>query len=248
MRRAIYFFFLLVLAGCASQRDFNSLKYQVDALQTRLTMMETKNEEKQRIIDQALKQQAELQNRYTELQTQLSTTQGSIDQLSASAGLTPAGGGESRISILEKDVQTLKDLIQPKGTSTPAPSPRTLYDSALEKYKAGMYDEAVQEFKTYLAQNPDPALTDNAYFWMGESLYALGRYEDAILSYDTVVKKYKDSDRLPEALYKEGLAFLKMGDNETGTIILQQVVKEYPKTDSAQKAKKALNNPPAGKG
>jgi tol-pal system protein YbgF len=248
MRRAIHFFLLLVLAGCASQRDFDNLKFQVDALQTRLVMMETKNAEKQRIIDQALKQQAELQNRYAELQTQLSTTQGSIDQLSASAGLTPGGGGESRISILEKDVQTLKDLIQPKGPSTPAPSPKSLYDSALEKYKTGMYDEAVQEFKTYLAQNPDPKLTDNAYFWMGESLYALGRYEDAILSYDTVVKKFKDSDKLPEALYKEGLAFLKMGDNETGTLILEQVVKEYPKTDSAQKAKKALKNPPAGKG
>jgi tol-pal system protein YbgF len=245
MRRAIYYVCLLILAGCASQRDFNNLRFQVDALQTRLAMMDTKNAEKQRIIDQALKQQAELQNRYTELQNQLFSIQGSIDQLSASAGLTPAGGGESRISLLEKDVQTLKDLLQIKGGAT---AQKSLYDSALEKFKAGKFDEAVQDFKSYLGQNPDPALAHNAYFLMGESLYALGRYEDAILSYDTVVKKFKDSDKIPEARYKQGMSLMKMGEKQEGELILQDLIEKYPKTDAAQKAKKALKNPPAGKG
>lgn len=39
-----------------------------------------------------------------------------------------------------------------------------------------------------------------------------------------------------------------MGDKDTGTLILQQVIKDHPKSDAAQKAKKALKNPPEGKG
>jgi tol-pal system protein YbgF len=246
MRRAIYLIFMVaILTGCATQRDLDSLKFQVDALQTRLTMMESKNAERQRFIDQALKQQAELHNQYVEMQNQLSAIQGSIDQLSASAGLTPGGGGQSRISNLEKEVQSLKNMLQNKVAP---PAQKSLYDSGLEKFKAGKFDEAIQDFKSFLSQNPDPGLVDNAYFWLGESLYAQGKYDDAILSYDTVVKKFKDSDKIPDALYKEGLAFLKMGDKDTAELVLQQVIKDHPKTDAAQKAKKALKNPPDGKG
>ena len=249
MKRVIPLVCLLMLAGCASQRDFNTLKVQVDTLQTRMALMETKNAERQRIVDQALKQQAELQNRYTEMQNQLFTVQGSIDELSASAGLTPAGGGQTRIGLLEKEVKPLKEQIQAKAPEAPAPVvQKSLYETALDKFKAGKFADAVEGFKSYLTQEPDPALAGNAYFWMGESLYALGRFDDAILSYDTVVKKFKDSSKLPDALYKEGLAFMKMGDKETGSLILQQLVKDHPNTDAAQKAKKALANPPAGKG
>jgi tol-pal system protein YbgF len=250
MRRIIcLLFFLAILTGCASQQDLNSLKFQVDALQTRVTQMESKNAEKQRFIDQALKQEAELHNQYQEMQNQLAAIQGSIDQLSASAGLTPGGGGQSRISNLEKDVQSLKEALQNKAAvvspTTPAVQ-KTLYENALDKFKAGKYDDAIQDFKTYISQNPDAALVGNAYFWIAEALYAQTKYDDAILNYDTVVKKFKTSDKLPDALYKEGMAFFKMGDKDTGTLILQQVIKDHPKSDAAQKAKKALKN--EGKG
>ena len=159
--------------------------------------------------------------------------------------------GRARISKLEKEVQALKDQLQNKEqlpNKGPVASQKSLYDSGLEKFKAGLYNDAVQDLKGFLAQNPDPGLADDAYFFMGESLYALAKYDDAILSYDTVVKKFKDSDKVPEALYKEGLSFLKMGDKDTGTLILQQLIKDHPKSDAAKKAKKALKNPETTKG
>jgi tol-pal system protein YbgF len=200
-------------------------------------MAESKIADNSKLTNQTMKQQGELQNKYSELQNQLFTMQGSIDQVLASAGLTPSGGGETRISKLEKDIQALKDQLQGKGGAL---SQKSLYDSGLEKFRAGLYSDSVQDFKGFLAQNPDPSLADSAYFYLGESLYAQGKYDDAILSYDTVVKKYKSSDKVPDSLYKQGLAFIKMGDKETGTLILQQLVRDHPKTDAAQKAKKAL--------
>jgi tol-pal system protein YbgF len=250
MKKCILIIALLILSGCATKQDLELLKGQVDMLQSRLTMQEKKLAEKEKIINQTMKQQGELQNKYSELQNQEFALQGSLDQVLASAGLTPSGGGETRISKLEKDVQALKDQLQGKGPAPAATAPvqKSLYDSGLEKFNAGLYNDAVQDFKGFLGQNPEPAQAVNAYFYMGESLYAQGKYDDAILSYDTVVKKYKDSDKVPEALYKQGLSFMKMGDKETGTLIMQQLIKDYPKTDAAVKAKKALKTPPVKKG
>jgi tol-pal system protein YbgF len=250
MRRAICtIFFLAILTGCASQQDLNSLKFRVDTLQTRLTAMETKNAERQRFIDQTLKQQAELHNQYVEMQNQIASIQGSIDQLSASAGLTPGGGGQSRIAILEKELQMLKDQLQNKiAPAAAGAAGKSLYDSALEKFRAGKYEESIQDLKTYISQNPDQPLAGNAYFWKGEAFYAQGKYDDAILDYDTVVKKFKNSDKVPDALYKEGMAFFKMGDRDTGNLLVQQVISDYPKSEAAQKARKALKNPPLPEG
>jgi len=238
---------VLLLGGCATQRDLDTLKFQVDTLQSRLNMNENKLNEKEKVIDQSLKQQGELLNKYSELQNELFSLRGSIDDLSASAGLTPGGGGESRIALLEKDVQSLKDAIQGRRPAG-AGLQKSLFDAGMEKVRTGLFAEAMQDFKTYLGQNPDPALAGDAYFYMGESLFALTRYDDAILSYDTVVKKYKDSAKVAEALYKEGLSFVKMGDRETGELIWQQLIKAHPDSEAAGKAKEGMKNPGAGKG
>jgi tol-pal system protein YbgF len=245
----VIFIALLVMSGCATRQDLELLKGQVDMLQSRVSQEEKKSAEKDKLLEKTMKQQGDLQNKYSELQNQMYTMQGSVDQVLASAGLTTGGGGETRISKLEKEVQSLKDQLQTKGSAPAAPAgQKSLFDSGFEKFRAGLYNDAVQDFKGYLAQNPDPGLAGSAYFYMGESLFALAKYDDAILSYDTVVKKYKDSDKVPEALYKQGLSFLKMGDKETGSLILKKLIKDHPKTDAANKAKKALKTSTASKG
>lgn len=238
---------VVILAGCATQRDLDTLKFQVDTLQSRLAMTENKLNERDKVLDQSLKQQGELLNRYSEMQNQIFSLQGSIDDLSASAGLTPGGGGESRIALLEKDVQTLKERVIGRATGAPVLQ-KSLFETGLEKFKADAHAEALQDFKTYLGQNPDPAVAADAYFFMGEALYALGRFDDAILSYDTVVKKFQKSDKVAESLYKEGMAFVKMGDRETGELIWQQLVREHPDSEAAGRAREEMKKIPAGKG
>jgi tol-pal system protein YbgF len=118
----------------------------------------------------------------------------------------------------------------------------------MEKFRTGLFAEAMQDFKTYLGQNPAPALAGDAYYYMGESLLALPPDRAAIQTYDTVVKKYKDSAKVAEALYKEGLSFVKMGDRETGELIWQQLIKDHPDSEAAGKAKEGMKNPGAGRG
>ncbi len=237
MNRVFCLFVLLGLVGCASQQDLNSLKWEVDTLNTRLTKMEERLGDKDRVVQQSLSQQAELQARYGELQDQLFSIQGSIDEMRAASGTASAGAGEARINALEQEIQAIRDSLV-KGQV----SAKSLYETGVDKFRAGQYEASIADLKSYLTQNPDPSLVDNAYFWLGESYYALGRYEDAILRYDLVVKKYSSSEKIPDSLLKQGMSFMKMGDKETGELILQQLLQGHPGSDAAAKAKKIMKD------
>lgn len=237
MKRVFHFLFLLSLFGCASQQDLNTLKWEVDTLNTRLTKTEEQLREKDRLFGQTLSQQAELQARNTELQDQLFSIQGRLEEIQASSGGGPGSAGASRIDALEQDIQVIREYFDKRQTVT-----KSLYDTGIEKFRTGQYADAAATMESYLAHNPDAALVDNAHFWIGESCYALGRYEDAILKYDLVVRKYKKSEKIADCLLKQGMSFMRMGDRETGALILQQLINGYPKTDAAAKAKKIVKD------
>ncbi len=223
---------LFFLAGCASQQDLNAVKWEVDALKTRVTKAEDKLKEKDRLTEQGLGQQAELLARNTEIQEQIALLQGSIEELKMS---TKGAVKEERLGAMEKEIMSLKALIDAQKQP-----PRSLIDTGLEKYRAGRFAEALSDLKAYLGSNPDPALVDDTQFWIGETYYSLGKYEDAILQYDMIEKKFSGSDKLPEALLKEGMAFYKTGDDETGNLILQRLIQGHPSTEAANKAKRIM--------
>lgn len=237
MRRVFHFLFLFSLLGCASQQDLNTLKWEVDTLNTRLTKAEEQLREKDRVYTQTLTQQAELQARYTEIQDQLLSIQGRLEEIQASSGAAPGSAGATRIDALEQEIQAIREFLDTKPVPT-----KSLYDSGIEKFQGGRYADAIADLESYLAHNPDAALIDNAHFWIGESYYGLGKYEDAILRYDLVVRKYKTSEKVTDCLLKQGMSFMRMGDKETGALILQQLIKGYPEADAAAKARKIIKD------
>jgi len=237
MRRVLHLLFLLSLLGCASQQDLNTLKWEVDTQNTRLTKAEEQLREKDRIFTQTLSQQAELQARFTEIQDQLLSLQGRLEEAQASSGAGPGAAGATRIDVLEQDIQAIKEYLDKKVVPS-----KSLYESGVEKFRERQYADAVVDLESYLARNPDAALIDNAHFWIGECYYALGKYEDAILRYDLVVRKYTTSEKVSDCLLKQGMSFVRMGDKETGALILQQLLKGYPESDAAAKARKIMKD------
>ena len=226
----------LFLAGCASQQDLQAVKWEVDTLKTRLVKAEGKIKEKDRLVEQGLGQQAELQARLNELQEQIFSLQGSIEEVRNVSGKgLAAKAGEDRLAAIEKEIQDLRTLLDSQ-----AQLPVSFFDTGMEKYRAGKFTDALNDFNSFLSTNPEPAPAGDAHFWIGETLFAMGKYEDAVLKYDLVVKKYEKSGKVPESLLKQGMAFHKMGDGETGDIILRQLIKEHPATEAAAKAKKMV--------
>ncbi len=215
MKRAVLLLSVLVMTGCASQQDLNSLKWEVDSYDSRIAKMEADLQEKDRLLRQNLVQQAELQVTISDLRTQVQMLQGQIEELSAPPAAAPA---------------------QPAATQPE----ESKYDRGLYLFRNMRFSDAVVSFEEYLEDSPEKDLIDNSHFWIGEALYAMGRYEDAILKYDWVIKKYPESDKVPASLLKQGSCFMKLGDDDTGKLIMQKLVKQYPKSESAQKAKKIL--------
>ncbi len=235
MRRLLPFVFgMLFLAGCATQQDLNAVKWEVDALKTRVAKAEDKLKEKERLTEQGLGNQAQLLAQYHELKEQVASLQGGMEETKAS---TKGTVKEDRLAALEREVMDLKALVE-----TQKEPPRSLYETGLEKYRAGRYAEAMADLKSYLDAGADPALADDAQFWIGESLYSMEKYEDALLQYDMVAKRYSKGDKVPDALLKEGMAFHKTGDSQTGNLVLQRLIQGYPATEAAAKAKKIVKD------
>ena len=223
MRRLVPFVFgMLFLAGCATQQDLNAVKWEVDALKTRVAKAEDRLKEKERLTEQGLGNQAQLLAQYHELKEQVASLQGGMEETKAS---TKGTVKEDRLAALEREVMDLKALVE-----TQKEPPKSLYETGLEKYRAGRY------------AGPDPALADDAQFWIGESLYSMEKYEDALLQYDMVAKRYSKGDKVPDALLKEGMAFHKTGDSQTGNLVLQRLIQAYPATEAAAKAKKIVKD------
>ncbi len=219
------------LAGCATQQDLNALKWETEALKTRVTKAEDKLKEKERLTAQGLGQQAELIANYNELKEQLASISGSVEEFKVSS----RGIKEERLAAMEKDIREMKALLE--ASRQPV---KSHFEAGLEKFRAGRFPEAMADMKSYLASSPDPSLADDAHFWIGESLYAQGKYEDAVLQYDTVSKKFPKGDKVPDALLKQGMSFYKMEDSETGNLVLERLVHGYPNTDAAARAKKIM--------
>jgi len=209
---------------------------------------------------------ADLGQRVEALEGQVRTLSGSVDEVRRGATATPAAS--PRLPALEAEVAELTRRLEalearpvatpapvPTPVPTPAPAPATpatpaaqtpapsqqaLYDSAYGLYKQGKYDEARDGFRQYIDRFPDTPLTDNAYFWIGETYYDQREYEQAILEYDKVVQKFPQGDKVPGALLKQAFAFDAIGDPVDARILLKKILREHPSSEQAAIAKKKL--------
>ncbi len=129
-----------------------------------------------------------------------------------------------------------------RPTTTPAPkaTAQDLYDRAYALYKQGKHTEAREAFQRFISLYPKTDLTDNAYFWIGESYYDQRQYEKAILAYDKVVQEFPRGDKVPSALLKQAFAFDAIGDPVDARILLKKLLREHPSSEQAAIARRKL--------
>lgn len=116
----------------------------------------------------------------------------------------------------------------------------SLYASAYENFRAGKYEQARQEFQSYLKAYPQSEYAANAQFWIAECYFNEKNYEQAVLEYEKVITGYPGSTKLPYALLKQGLSFLQLGDKTSARAIFQSIIKDYPNTNQASIARSKL--------
>jgi tol-pal system protein YbgF len=114
------------------------------------------------------------------------------------------------------------------------------YRRALQAYRDGQANQAIQLFREYVRANPKGDLADNAQYWIGEAYYSKGDYNRAIIELNEVLLKYPQGDQVPGALLALATSFSNSGDPIDAKLILQKLISDHPKSEEAEVGRQQL--------
>jgi tol-pal system protein YbgF len=128
----------------------------------------------------------------------------------------------------------------PVPAASDAAAEQRAYDAALDLFKRGDYNGAVNGFGAFVKAYPKSPLAPSAQYWVGNAQYARRDYKAAITAQRTLVSAYPDSAKVPDALLNIATAQSELGDNASARRTLEDLIAKYPKSESAQKARQRL--------
>jgi tol-pal system protein YbgF len=143
------------------------------------------------------------------------------------------------IDSLKQSLQEFQRKLQEQESRNVRPNtddPETAYAQAYLKYREGDYDSAVNLFRAYLKNFNQTEKSDDAIFWIAESMAAQGKLNEALAEYDGLLAKFPGGDKVASARLKKGLALLQMERRQEGVAILKSVVSLHPNTQESELA------------
>jgi tol-pal system protein YbgF len=249
---------LLAVPAGAANKDIERLYVQIAALQTQIADLQRTAEESQREVrrltdlvaeqnaffrkttqDRRLQDEAmqtalrEMIERMSELDARVQSQAAAAQAAVAAAAVPPAPA--------PGDDEPGTPAPAPAAPAVAAPPPaRELYSQAYADYTRGNYDLAMQGYREYLRYYPDTDLSDNAQYWIGESLYAKRLFGEAVAAWDELLREYPSSDKLPDARFKRAMALERLGRRREALGEYRAVADRYPNSEAGRKAKERL--------
>ena len=214
------------LWGCvATQQDMLQMQSQMDDLNTNINNMQ--------------KNQADLALKIDSLSTNLNVFSESLRDITSQ--MTRLSGRLDELdSMMNKRVNAIGATIKKQQEDVEsALLPAKLYNDAYNAFLNNNFDASLTGFKAYLAKFPAGDMAENAYYYLGESLYLKEKWQDAALSYATILDKFPKSPRIPAARLKYALAILKLPENKKAESLkyLESITRDYPESQEAGTAK-----------
>lgn len=125
--------------------------------------------------------------------------------------------------------------LTPVGVPGAAGAPPPSFDDSSAQYKYAYdllaradYAGAEEAFQAFISDHPDSPLTDNAYYWLGETYYVRSQYELAAASFSRGFQAGPDTQKAPDMLLKLGLSLVALGRNEDACSTFHHLETEYP--------------------
>ena len=135
-------------------------------------------------------------------------------------------------------------LSQPNiSSSTDANDPAVdlLYQTAFNQLKSGRFNESARLFEDFIQKYPNHELTDNSYYWLGESYYVTRNYPLALSAFQSLENKFPLSSKLADSLLKIGYTYHELEDYQQAAQALNKVVNSFPNESVARLAQNRLN-------
>ncbi|MDX8383342.1 MAG: tol-pal system protein YbgF, partial [Ghiorsea sp.] len=148
---------------------------------------------------------------------------------------------------LRKKLATIsKNLIIPSQNTNkktvPKSNEKNAYTAAYLALKSGRYDEASAGFNAVVRTHPTGEYTDQAYYWLGESLVAQRRQKEALQAFSIVANKYPRSAKHPASLLKLATTYQNLQRSGDARAALARLIQEHPDSRSAERARLQLQS------
>jgi tol-pal system protein YbgF len=252
--------------AAAANKDIERLYVQVAALQAQMADLQRTAEESQREVkrltdllaeqnaffrkstqDRRLQDEA-MQTTLREMTERLSELDARLQSQAAAAAAAAAVAAAAAPPVAAPTADGPPGAEGGPVAPPPAPAPvtapppaRELYSQAYADYTRGNYDLAMQGYREYLRYYPDTELSDNAQYWIGESLYAKKLFPEAVEAWDELVRAYPASDKLPDGRFKRAMALERLGRRKEALGEYRAVADRYPNSEAGRKAKERLS-------
>lgn len=149
------------------------------------------------------------------------------------------------------------DMAPSEGQQAPAaegpPVPVTQFDDEEASYRRayemlGLADYAGAEvaFREFIRNYPNSTLTDNAYYWLGESHYVREQYEQAAAEFARGFRSAPDKQKAPDILLKLGLSLIALGENDDACQAFQRLELDFPDASKRTRDRAVLGRERAG--
>jgi tol-pal system protein YbgF len=114
-------------------------------------------------------------------------------------------------------------------------APREQFNTALQAFQTGQYQQAEEGFKAFMAGNSGHRLTPDAIFYIGETYFQRSRPREAAEQYLKVTTDYAKSSRAPESLVRLGQTLAALGNGEQACATFSELGKRYPNATASVK-------------
>lgn len=182
----------------------------------------------------------ELENRYTDLDARLEALQEKIDPQPEEApeednqqDTAPSSnsGNAAKANLAISLPVIAKTAQAPTEIETQA------YTLALDAYKAGGAQKAIQPMRDFIAKYPQSAYISNAHFWLAEFLLAIQPtdFSAAKQHFAIVANQYPNSSKASNALYRlYTIASNVDQDQALASEYKTKLMNQYPKSEEAK--------------
>lgn len=163
-----------------------------------------------------------------------------LSSISSNSGATNNSNNDQTMTVevdegYDSGIQTTAINNQPALSSD-----QDDYDIAFAHLRAGRFLESARAFEDFIQKYPNNELTDNAYYWLGESYYVKRQYPQALAAFQTLTEKFPASRKAPDSWLKIGYSYYEMDDVSKASENLQRVINSYPNTSIARLAQNRL--------
>lgn len=161
-------------------------------------------------------------------------------QPSGAVASATSGSGAPAAPAAQAMVPSASPASAPVSLAPLAPKVKgeeSAYNAALALVRGGQTAEAIKRFTAFLQDYPTGRYAPNAYYWIGECLYAQRKYPEALLQFKDVATRYPRHHKTADALLKAGMTYDRLGDKENAALQYAALKTDFPNSEAARRVK-----------